>query len=69
MAPKRIGRDDLEVNAEPQDPRRENVERWAAQLHRARLVRDALEESVAWSDAAAHLFDPGVEEDLALVGV
>jgi DNA-binding transcriptional LysR family regulator len=57
-----------EVDAEPQDARRQDVERRRAQVHRARRVRDGHEEAVAWSDAAAHLFDRGVEEDLRLTG-
>src|SRR5580700_2324349 len=69
MTSKDIGRDDFEVDAEPEDPRGEDVERLCAELHRARRVRDAHEESVPRSDAPAHLFDGSVEEDLGLVGV
>jgi hypothetical protein len=53
MASKHIGRDEFEVDAEPQDPRGEDVERLCAERHRARCVRDVHEQSVARSDAPA----------------
>src|SRR5580704_10536129 len=69
MLPKLLRRNDVEVDAQPEDPRRQNVERLAADLHCAGSVRDRFEEAVAWADAAADFPDRGMEQDFGLVWV